>query len=154
MVVIQIRRGERATRSPTRRHVPWVSSAPSSPRCGMPLPQPKIGGRQNARRPKIASSAGSNVSIESIATAMPIAPIGPMPEVALTSAIESASSAAITVMPEAKIAGPAVRSAIAQRLVLVLVLAQLLAVARHQQQRVVGARAEDEHGQDRRGLRR
>ena len=59
----------------------------------------------------MTSSAGSRVSIESIATAMPIAPIGPMPEVALTSAIDSVSSAAITVRPEAKIAGPAVRSA-------------------------------------------
>ena len=113
VVVIQIRRGERATRSPTRRHVPWVSSAPSSPTCGMPLSLPKMAGRQNALRPKMASIAGRKVSIESIATAMPIAPIGPIPEVALTSAIESASSAAITVMPEAKIAGPAVRSAIA-----------------------------------------
>ncbi len=70
----------------------------------------------------------------------------------LTSAIESVSSAAITVRPEAKIAGPALRSAIAHRLVLVLVAAQLLAVARDQQQRVVGAGAEHEHGEDAAGL--
>ena len=34
------------------------------------------------------------------------------------------------------------------RLVPVLVAAQLLAVARHQQQGVVGARPEDQHGED------
>jgi hypothetical protein len=39
-----------------------------------------------------------------------------------------------------------------QRLVLVLVAAQLLSVARDEQQRVVRAGAEDEHGEDRRGL--
>ena len=77
-----------------------------------------------------------------------------MPEVALTSASDSASSAAITVEPEAKIAGPAVRSASRERLVLVLVLAQLLAVARDEQQRVVGAGAEHQHGEDRGRLRR
>ena len=44
---------------------------------------------------------------------MPIAPIGPRPAVPLTSASDKRSSAAITVIPEAKIAGPAVRSAIA-----------------------------------------
>ena len=110
-VPIQIRRGPRATRSPTRRQAPWVSSAPSSPKCGMPLFQPKIGGRQNARRPQIVSSAGSSVSIVIIATAMPSAPIGPSPAVPSTSAIDRHSSAQITVAPDATIAGPAVRSA-------------------------------------------
>ena len=61
---------------------------------------------QNQLRPQIVSSAGSIVSIEIIAIPTPIAPIGPRPAVPLTSAIESVSSAAITVRPEAKIAGP------------------------------------------------
>ena len=77
----------------------------------MPLFQPKIGGRQNARRPQIVSSAGSSVSIVIIATAMPSAPIGPSPAVPSTSAIDRHSSAQITVAPDATIAGPAVRSA-------------------------------------------
>ncbi len=66
---------------------------------------------QKARRPQITSQAGSSVSIASIATATPSAPIGPRPDVPLTSASMRHSSAAMTVMPEAKIAGPAVRSA-------------------------------------------
>ena len=111
VVPIQIRRGPRATRSPTRRHAPCVSSAPSSPKCGMPLSQPKMAGRQNARRPQMTSSAGSSVSMESIATAMPSAPIGPRPAVPCTRATVRQSSAQITVSPEAKIAGPAVRRA-------------------------------------------
>ena len=108
---IQIRRGLRATRSPTRRQGPCVSSAPSSPKCGTPLPQRPIGGCQNARRPQITSSAGSSVSIVTIATAMPSAPIGPSPAVPSTSAIVRHSSAQMTVAPDATIAGPAVRSA-------------------------------------------
>ena len=137
-------RGRRATRSPTRRQAPCVSSAPASPKCGTR--------GQKARRPKIASSAGSSVSIETIATPTPSAPIGPRPAVPLTLASDSDSSASMTVTPEAKIAGPARRSAMRQRLVAVLVAAQLLAVAGDEQQRVVGARAEHEHRQDRRRL--
>ena len=68
---------------------------------------------QNARRPKIVSAAGSIVSMKSIARPTPIAPTGPSPAVEFTSASSSTSSAAITVRPEARIAGPAVRSAIA-----------------------------------------
>ena len=67
---------------------------------------------QNARRPKIASAAGSIVSMKIIARPTPSAPIGPSPAVELTSARISTSSAAITVRPEARIAGPAVPSAI------------------------------------------
>ena len=62
---------------------------------------------QKARRPKIVSSAGSRVSIERAAQKMPIAAIGPSPEVPLTLAIIRQSRAAITVAAEAKIAGPA-----------------------------------------------
>jgi hypothetical protein len=67
---------------------------------------------QKARRPKIVNSAGSRVSIESAAQAMPIAAIGPRPEVPLTLAIIRQSRAAITVAAEAKIAGPADLSAV------------------------------------------
>ena len=102
-VAIQTRRGRRATRSPICRQAPCVSSVPSLPKCGTR--------GQNARRPQITSHAGSSVSIASIATATPSAPIGPRPEVPLTSASVRHSSAAITVMPDAKIAGPAVRKA-------------------------------------------
>ena len=102
-VPTQTRRGRLATRSPTRRQAPCVSSTPSLPKCG-------IRG-QNARRPQITSQAGSSVSIATIATATPSAPIGPRPDVPLTSASIRHSRAAITVMPEATIAGPAVRSA-------------------------------------------
>ena len=66
---------------------------------------------KKAQRPTMTSSAGSSVSIASIATAMPSAPIGPRPDVPLTSASVRHSSAAMTVSPDAKIAGPAVRSA-------------------------------------------
>ena len=59
----------------------------------------------------MASSAGSSVSMVIMATAMPTAPIGPRPAVPSTWAIDRQSSAAITVQPEAKIAGPAVRMA-------------------------------------------
>lgn len=66
---------------------------------------------QNAQRPAITRLAGSRVSIETIATAIPVAPIGPSPAVPSTSANVRQSSAAITVSPEAMIAGPARRSA-------------------------------------------
>ena len=68
---------------------------------------------QKARRPKIVSSAGSRVSIESAAHATPIATIGPMPEVPLTFAIVRQKSAAITVAADASTAGPAARIAAA-----------------------------------------
>ena len=50
------------------------------------------------------------VSIEIIAIAMPSAPIGPRPEVPLTSASDSVKSAAITVPPEARMTGLVRRS--------------------------------------------
>ncbi len=96
-------RGPRATRSATPRHAPCVSSDPLPPKRGT--------NGQNGRRPTATSRAGRNVSITRTATAMPIAPIGPRPAVPLTSASESESSAAHTVRPDAKIAGPARRSA-------------------------------------------
>ena len=102
-VVIHTRRGVAATRSPTRRHVPCVSSVPSEPKRGT--------NGQNARRPPATSAAGSSVSIESIASATPIAPIGPSPLVPLTCASDRHSSARMTVDPDANTAGPARRSA-------------------------------------------
>ena len=57
----------------------------------------------------------------------------------------------MTVKPEARIAGPAFLARSYGHL-LVLVLSQFLPVAGHEQQRVVGAGAEDEHGEDAAGL--
>ena len=51
------------------------------------------------------------VSIETIAIAMPIAPIGPRPDVPVTSASDRVSNAAMTVPPEARMTGPVRRSA-------------------------------------------
>ena len=68
---------------------------------------------QNDQRPAMTSTAGNSVSIEIIAIAMPVAPIGPRPEVPSTSASIRQSNAEITVNPEAMIAGPARRSAFA-----------------------------------------
>ncbi len=89
---------------------------PSTMRRPMPLCATSVGALQlgvcgtngqNARRPKIVSSAGSSVSIEMAAQATPIAPIGPSPEVPLTLAIVRQRSAAITVAADANTAGPA-----------------------------------------------
>jgi len=96
-------RGRFCTRSPIRRHGPWVTSVPLSPTCGTK--------GQNARRPKIVSRAGSRVIMKSIASATPIAPTGPRPLVPFTWASTSVNSAQTTVRAEATIAGPAVRSA-------------------------------------------
>ena len=115
-------------------------------------PGPSGTNGQNARRPTTTSAAGSIVSMNVIARKMPIAPIGPSPAVPLTSASTSTSSAAITVRPENRIAGPAVLRRELHRLVLGVVPAQLLAVARDEQQRVVGAGAEHQHRQDAAGL--
>ncbi len=112
-VTTHTRRGRRATRSPTRRHTPCSSVRPPSPKRGMPLWPPKIFGCQKTHRPHTTSSAGSSVSIVVIATNTPSAPIGPRPAVPSTSAMLRHSSAAITVQPEATMAGPAVRSACA-----------------------------------------
>ena len=67
---------------------------------------------QNALRPpKMASRAGSSVSMVIMATAMPMAAIGPRPEVPLTLAKLRHRSARMTVQPEARIGTPARRSA-------------------------------------------
>jgi hypothetical protein len=68
---------------------------------------------QNARRPKIASSAGRRVHITTIARPMPIAPMSARPEVPFTSARPRHSRPSITVAADATMAGPAVRIAVA-----------------------------------------
>ena len=103
VVPTQTRRGPRATHSAIRRQAPWVSSVPSLPTCGM--------NGQKALRPKIVSRAGRMVSMDTIAIAIPIAPIGPRPEVPVTSASNSVSKAAMTVPPEARMTGAVRRSA-------------------------------------------
>ena len=104
---------------------------------------------QKARRPKIVSSAGRSVSIESAAQATPMAPIGPSPEVPFTFAIVRQSSAAITVAADANTAGPADRIAGRHRLVPVQRVVKLLPISGDDQQGVVGARAEHQDGHDR-----
>ena len=103
IVAPAITRWRRPTRSAMRRHGPWVASAPLEPSRGM--------NGQNARRPAINSSEGSSVRLASIASATPIAEIGPRPRVLLTSAASTQSRARITVIALAKITGPARRSA-------------------------------------------
>ena len=101
---------------------------------------------QNAQRPKIDEQRGQQREHRDHRDARcRCAPIGPRPAVPLTSASVRHSSAAMTVRPEAKIAGPGGAQRERHRLVLVLVAAQLLAVAGDEQQRVVGAGAEHEH---------
>lgn len=56
------------------------------------------------------------------------------------------------VAPRGQDRGPGAPEGDAHRAVLVLVAAQLLAVARYQQQRIVGAHPEDQHQQDARRL--
>ena len=102
-VVTHVARGRLPTRSATRRHQPWVSLLPVDPKRGM--------NGQNATRPPSSRRAGSAVTITSMATATPMAPMGPRPAVPLTSARLRHSSAAITVPAEATIAGPARRMA-------------------------------------------
>ncbi len=104
---------------------------------------------QNGQRPNTTSRAGSSVSIEIIAIAIPSAPIGPRPAVPLTSAIDRHISARITVTAEATIAGPAVAQRGRQGDVPVGLVPELLAVAGDEQQRIVGARAQDEDREDR-----
>ena len=89
----------------------------------------------------------------SSATATPMAATGPRPRVEFVSANSRHSMPTMTVAPLAMIAGPGAVQRDGHRLVPVLVPAQLLAVAGDQQQRVVRARAEDQHGEDAGALR-
>ena len=103
---------------------------------------------QKARSPSTASRAGRRVKAEASITAMPIARIGPSQWVDCRSATSRTSIAAITVPPEAAIAGTLSRERGGQRLGRRLAALQLLAVAVDEQQRVVGAGAEDEHQEE------
>ena len=67
---------------------------------------------QKARSPSSESSAGSRVKAAASITAIPIARIGPSQWVDSRSATSSTSIAAITVPPEAAIAGTLSRSAV------------------------------------------
>ena len=112
--------------------------------------EPKCGTTgQKIQRPKITSSAGKSVIIASSATATPIAATGPRPRGGVHLGDEQARACSATTVARA---GDDRRARPVQgqrhRLVPVLVPAQLLAVAGDQQQGVVGARAEDQHGED------
>ena len=115
----------------------------------------KSGARgQKIQRPEITSRAGSSVIITSRPTPMPMAATGPRPAVEFMSAKTRHS------MPsdDGERAGDDGRRRAVQgeghRLVPVLVTAQLFSIARHEQQRVVGAGAEHEHREDALALRR
>ena len=86
-------RGRRATRPATRaqRFAPGRLAAPAA--------------GQKARSPSTASSAGRRVKAEASITAIPIARIGPSQWVDSRLATRRTSIAAITVAPEAAIAG-------------------------------------------------
>ena len=85
--------------------------------------------------------------------ATPIAATGPRVDVSCASARVRVSMASATVNPEARIAGPVARHGALHRLVLVLDLVELLAVARDQEQAVVGCDPEHQNDQDRRAVR-
>ena len=108
-------------------------------------------GRPEGAPAERASSAGSSVRPAATITAIPSASTGPMPGVARKSASASTSIAATTVAPAERIAGrgPLGRARHRRRRVAV---PQLLAVARDEQQAVVGPRPEHQHDQDRRRL--
>ena len=114
MIVIGSRMKARSPAPITGSSAPKLE--PSTMRRPMPLCATSVGALQfgvcgangqNARRPKIVSSAGSSVSMEMAAQPTPIAPIGPSPEVPLTFAMLRQSSAAMTVAADANTAGPA-----------------------------------------------
>jgi hypothetical protein len=107
---------------------------------------------QKTQRPTITSSAGSSVTIAMRPTAIPIARPGPMLAVEFISATTRQSMPTSTVAPLATIAGPRPVQRERHRLVPVLVAAQLLAVAGHQQQGVVGPSAEHQDREDALGL--
>ena len=96
-MTIQVSRGPRAMRWPTRAQMP-VSVWSGEPYVG------RTG--QKIHRPKMTSSAGSSVSITTSATTMPTAATGPRPCVEFMLANSRHSIPATTVEPLARIAGP------------------------------------------------
>ena len=143
MPVTHTARGRDATRLPTRRQNPCSSSTPAWPACGM-----VSNGDQNALRPVIASSAGQDGEHrqhrQHDAHRADRAEAGGGVHVRQREAEQRRDH---------RSAGrddgrPGALHRDRDRLVLVLVAAQLLAVAGHEQQRVVRARAEHEHRQD------
>ena len=140
VVTSQTARGRTEMRRPTFDQNPvWVGSGERN--------AGRLG--QKTQRPVITSSAGSSVIITSRVTPTPIAATGPRPRVEFISANSQAQHAE----HHRDGAGHDGRRGPVQgerhRLVPVLVAAQLLAVARHQQQGVVGAGTDDEDREDR-----
>jgi hypothetical protein len=101
-VTIQTARGRTAMRRPTPAQNPRVVGS-AEPKAGLT--------GQKIRRPKISSSAGSSVIIDSSATATPMASTGPRLLVEFSSANDSVSRLRITVPALAMMAGPARRMA-------------------------------------------
>ena len=98
----QTTRGRTAMRRPTRAQNPRLVGS-GEPNVGLT--------GQKILRPKISSSAGSKVIIDSSATATPMASTGPRLLVEFSSANDSVSSPRITVPALAMMAGPARRRA-------------------------------------------
>ena len=117
------------------------STVSESPGCGM--------NGQNSRTPHSASSGGSTSSENTAATTRPVAACTPRLRVLGADANSRVSSASTTVALLATIAGPAVRTAVCSAARWSRRSSpQLLAVARNQQQRIVGARPEHQHAGD------
>ena len=126
---------------------PVAASAQKPDSVGSSLPKRGMNG-QNTQRPQMTSSAGSRVTITTNVTATATALAGPRPAVELSSANIRQSRPTTTVEALAKIAGRGAVQRERHRLVPVLVSTQLLSISGDQQQRVVGAGADHEHGHD------
>ena len=95
-VPIQVARGRRSMRPPTRAQKPCSDGSSS----------PSFGARgQKIHRPHVTRSAGSRVSMTSTATPTPTAATGPRPAVEFMVAKSRQSMPMATVAPDAMIAG-------------------------------------------------
>ena len=132
-------RGGRRRPGAMRAHGPrWERSA--SPARGM--------NGQKSRRPHRTSAAGRTTSAQTTTTTTPSALVQPMLRLPPSEANSSVSRARVTVMALPATAGPPEASAVRIASPVVLGAPQLLAVAGDDQQRVVGAGAEDQHAGD------
>ncbi len=106
---------------------------------------------QKARRPTITRAAGRIVSIASIAANTPSADNGPSVSGAGNRCHEENEQAETDGRSGRNDRGAGVLERAVHRLMLVLDDRQLFSVPRNEEQRVVGARTENQHGHDPRG---
>ena len=130
----------RLTASPTRRHSEWPSASDSEPRCGT------FG--QNTQRPKSTSVAGRATSANVAATTMPTAQATPSPRVVGNTREREAEHPEHDRRGAGQHGVRGLPQRDAHRLEPVVDLAQLVAVARDQQECVVSPGSEDQHRQD------